>query len=176
MQVLTITNNCFNDQRHSVSLASNMSVGHTSHVPRVSLVWLKLCLKVLWHILYLLISKGWWEGGYSTHLYNFPPDLSQVSSWWVLGGWDNPWPKVPHAHNPCITTQAGLKAAATKDASRVGALSSTLCDFGMIIYCFKVSNFQRTLYFWAVEKGSENNLAYYMFQDKKYIYVYRSLL
>ena len=42
MQVLTITNNCFNDQRHSVSLASNMSVGHTSHVPRVSLVWLKI--------------------------------------------------------------------------------------------------------------------------------------
>ena len=121
-------------------------------------------------------QKGGGREGYSTHLYNFPPDLSQVSSWWVLGGWDNPWPKVPHAHNPCITTQAGLKAAATKDASRVGALSSTLCDFGMIIYCFKVSNFQRTLYFWAVEKGSENNLAYYMFQDKKYIYVYRSLL
>ena len=113
------------------------------------------CWNDVWRscdILYLLISKGWEDS--STHLYSFP-DLSQVSSWWVLGGWDNPWPKVPHAHNPCIPTQAGVKAAATKDASRVGALSSTLCDFGMIIHCFKVLNFQRTLYFWAVEKGAQ---------------------
>ena len=151
MQVLTITNNCFNDHRHSVSLASNMSVGHTSHVGRVSLALLKWCLKVLWHSVSVDL-EGLWEDS-STHLYSFP-DLSQVSSWWVLGGWDNPWPKVPHAHNPCIPTQAGVKAAATKDASRVGALSSTLCDFGMIIHCFKVLNFQRTLYFWAVEKGA----------------------